>query len=518
MGVVGTVGTAIAGADTAKVDAASLPKSLHGAVETKAFTAGTVLPPLVPLVGSLLFDPGPAYAYSTLDRDDYGGGSLNYTMTARGANLDPGTIAAGGVFWPAPDCTGPDAPNVSCITSGGSLDKGENPGTGIDTGLEAAKGWPLYAEALYPDQPGQPSNQQAYKCIFNKDVNDAPPTKGQFSEACKSGGDSVPMTAWATTIGDNVTSEAFSRGLGVAAPGAFSFGNTESHSLVTPETGGVLHSTGYATINSIDIGGGQIHIDQVRSEGDIKATSDKVVSAAASCTFSGLRVAGQPVQQTTGGELPADQLKPLLDGVEQATQLKVEITPPTLTNTTIEGVKHVVDCSGVHISITDERTNTGVCSPAAPPQPPPDSGLPPAPQCVPPLGTRYELSFGHIAVQESVNAFPGGVADNGGGTSVEGLSVSANTPAGDIPASDIGVAPSTVNQTPFAAPPSTGTLRNGRGAINLKNAGTKLLGKNLAEMAALTGGAAVAIGLCVWLLLGVVDSLSKGTPLRLPGL
>ena len=76
-----------------------------------------------------------------------------------------------------------------------------------------------------------------------------------------------------------------------------------------------------------------------------------------------------------------------------------------------------------------------------------------------------------------------------------------------------------MNQTPFAAPPVSGTLRNGGGTINLRNGGGfKLLGRNLAEMAALTGGAAVAIGLCVWLLLGVVDSLSKGTPLRLPGL
>src|SRR5437763_2632039 len=79
----GAAGTALA-AD-GKVDVASLAKSLHGAVETKSFTAGTVLPPTVPKVGSILFDPGPAYAYSTLDRDDYAEGNVNYTMTARGA-------------------------------------------------------------------------------------------------------------------------------------------------------------------------------------------------------------------------------------------------------------------------------------------------------------------------------------------------------------------------------------------------------------------------------------------------
>src|SRR5436309_3206516 len=266
MSLAGAMGGALA-ADSPKIDPAKLPKSIHGAVETKAFTAGTVLPPLVPKAGSILFDPGPAYAYATLDRDDYGEGiTPNYTMTARGANLDPGFIAAGGVFWPAPDCTGPDSPNVPCITSGGSLDKGAHPGTGFDTGLETAKGWPMYSEALFPDQPGQTSNQTAYKCIFTKDVNGAQPTKGQFSDACKSGGDSVPFTSWATAIGDDIRSEGFSRGAGVAAPGVFGFGDSESHSLVQPEADGVLHSSAYATIHSIDIGGGQIKIDQVRSE------------------------------------------------------------------------------------------------------------------------------------------------------------------------------------------------------------------------------------------------------------
>jgi hypothetical protein len=374
----------------------------------------------------------------------------------------------------------------------------------------------MYSEALYPDQPGQASNQTAYKCIFTKDVNGAPPTQGNFSDACKSGGDSVPFTSWATAIGDDVTSEGFSRGGGFEAPGVLSVAGTESHSLVTPMTGGVLHSMGYATVNSIDIGGGQIHVDQVRSEGDIKATTDKVVNATGACTMSGLTVAGQPVQQTTGGELPASQLQPLLDQVRTATQLRVEIFPPTFQNTVIEGAKHFVQCSGLRIAITDERTNTGLCSPAPPPQPPADSWLPPNPQCVPPAGVRYELSFGSLTVQESVNAFPGGVADNGGGTSVEGLSVSADT-GGTTPSVDLGVAPSTVNQTPFAPPPSTRSTGNG-GVQNLRGVGVRFLGKNLAEMAALTGGAAVAIGLCVWLLLGVVDSLSKGTPLRLPGL
>src|SRR5687768_1240326 len=84
-----------------------LPKSLHGAVETQAFTDGNG-------ALALFVDPGTAYAYSTLDRDDYGGGSTSYTMTARGANLNLGTIALA-VVWAAPDCSGDG--NSSCHLS-----------------------------------------------------------------------------------------------------------------------------------------------------------------------------------------------------------------------------------------------------------------------------------------------------------------------------------------------------------------------------------------------------------------
>ena len=105
----------------------------------------------------------------------------------------PGSIAAA-ALWPPPDCTGPDSPNASCLTSGQGFGGGK-PGTGVDTGLETAKGFPLYAEALYPDQPGQEPNHTAYKCLFSKDVNGAAPTKGQFSDACKGGGYAVVGTS-----------------------------------------------------------------------------------------------------------------------------------------------------------------------------------------------------------------------------------------------------------------------------------------------------------------------------------
>jgi hypothetical protein len=187
----------------------------------------------------------------------------------------------------------------------------------------------------------------------------------------------------------------------------------------------------------------------------------------------------------------------------------------------------VVGCAGLHIAITDERTQSliPVCSPAAPPAPPAGSGVPPVPQCVPPLGVRYELSFGTLSVQESVNAFASSLGDSGGGAaaSVLGNDVNANPSVPtDVPSSDLGGglgAPTGLAQTPFAPPRSNVGTGGNSGTANVRNAaGIKFVGANLAQIAALTAGAAGALGLCVWFLLGVVDSVAKGTPLKLPGL
>jgi len=183
--------------------------------------------------------------------------------------------------------------------------------------------------------------------------------------------------------------------------------------------------------------------------------------------------------------------------------------------------------SGLKIVITDERTSTGVCSPAPPPQPPAGSGAPPAPQCVPPSGVRYELTFGSITAQQSVNAFAGVSPDAAGGAAavtpdVGGTDFNANpsVPA-DVPSPDLGAgtgAPTELNQTPFTPPRSN--IGSGSTSPNFRNAagGFKLAGANLAQIAALTAAAAAGLGLCVWFLLGVVNSVANGTPLKLPGL
>jgi len=237
--------------------------------------------------------------------------------------------------------------------------------------------------------------------------------------------------------------------------------------------------------------------------------------------MSGLVIGGQPVK-LTGGEFDPKAVQPLLDGVKTATQLEVDIIPPTgVQKTTVEGAKRVVSCSGLHITITDLRTATGICSPAAPPPPPDGSGLQPMPQCVPPAGVRYELSFGTIIAQESVNAFAGAPDTGGGGAppSVLGNDINANPSVPtDVPSSDLGAgAPTSLSHAPFTPPLSVGLLGNGTANV-LFSSNVTATTENLAAIAALTAGAAAALGLCVWFLLGVVDSVAKGTPLRLPGL
>jgi hypothetical protein len=499
----GVVAIVVAGATVAmSADAAplDLSPSLHGAIETKAFTGGTSLPPFVPKLGSLLLDPGPAYAYATVDRDQFAGGAVSHTMTARGANLDPGAIAAA-AFWVAPDCTGPDAPNAPCILSG-------QVGTKVDTGLEYAKGWPGYAEALFPDQPGAPSQQRVYKCVVNKDGFGAAPTQGQAQSVCKSGGTAVPVTSWAEAIGEEVRATGFSRTAGLEIPGVLSIGGSESLGEVLPEKGGLLRSHGYSTLSSISLLGGQITIDAVRASGEILASPSGAKSRSASCTFSGLTVAGQKVMQTSGGELPATQLKPLLDQVFAATQIKVEILPPKATRiATVEGGKHVAECAGIQVNLIDTRPQlVPFCTSGG--------------NCVPPLGVREELLFGKMSVLESVNNFV--TTATGDVTSALGSTIDNATggiAAGGTPASTGAVDASTLpaaSGTGGAAYGGTtlGSTSGGVGRATATPAAYRLEHANLGRIGAFAAGAAGALGLCIWLLIAVVSAIARGTPLR----
>jgi hypothetical protein len=488
---------------------------MHGAVDTQAVTLGNG-------AAALLVDPGTAYAYSTLDRDDYGGGLASYTMTARGANLNLGVIAYA-VIWAAPSCDAkadPNAPNVPCVLSGGA--------TGTpDTGLEDAAGFPLYAEALFPAPPPPGADRTtAYKCVVNKDSNGEAPTSGGAQAVCRGAGpgasDAVPLTAWAETNGKEYRATGFSRVAGADVPGAISVVGSESHSDVRAIGKGRLQSTGYSNLHDISLAGGQIHIDSVRSSGTIVSDPSGTAKRDLDCSFSGLSIGGQGVAMK-GDELPADQLKPLLDQVYKATGYQVEIVPPTTFSGVQAGGKQVVSCSGLQIKFTDSHTQSPVpvCLPPIDPT---------VPSCIPALANREELHLGQLSIQQSVNAFAptssdtAGTGAAGGSSTQDALSGAvqgATYAAPDTSGSGSGTGATSAPSTESAvSAPSTGSGNLPEVTLNppVNSLPTQLVGKgrNLALIGGLTIAGGLAILLVLLLLIGVVNSMATGTPLRLP--
>jgi hypothetical protein len=493
-------------ATAAPPPASDLASSLHGAVETQAVTLGNG-------AAALLVDPGTAYAYSTIDRDDYGEGSVSFTMTARGANLNLGVIPYS-VVWAAPECRAEyDGPNFACVSSGQIA-----PGMAPNLGLHEAKGFPAYAEALYPPPPadsGQAAQDRVYKCIVNKDGPGAPPSNGVAGTVCKTS-DGVPLTAWAEAIGEEYRATGFSRAAGFDL-GLVRVGNNESYSQVVPIAGKKLVSEGYSVLQNISLLGGQITIDSVRSAARIvsSATGDPVRSA--TCGFAGLKVQGQAIS-SDGSELPYEELKPMLDDIAESTGYLVEMIPPTLVSSVIEGSKQFVSCTGFQVKFTDTHTDppVPVCLPA-----PID---PSVPECVPALGNREELSFGRIVVQQSVNdggSFLGGAGDDlldsvgGGLDSISGAGAEALadlSPTGSLGSDLLGAAGS----LPSNGSTAGGATGNGAGVASGPFQTTAHT-INSATVGALAAVSALAWIVAILVLVGVVNSLASGQRLRLPG-
>jgi hypothetical protein len=490
--------TTVVGVARAAEDS-EIPAALHGAVETQALTAGNG-------ALALFVDPGTAYAYSTMDRDDYGGGSISYTMTARGANLNLGTIAYA-VIWAAPDCN-QDA-NYGCIASGGE-------GT-PNTGLHEAAGFPLYAEALYPPPPKEngESREFVYKCVVNKDAPGEAPTNGAAADICKSS-DAVPLTSWAEAPGEELRSTGFSRAAGFATD-VVSVGGSESHSEVRYAGGGKLVSSGSSAVTDISILGGQIAIESSKVTGSITSGVSGEPERKASCSFSGLTIGGQPVRVD---DISNPEVQAALDQIAEATHYKVEIFPPSpVTLEEREGGKQVASCNGVKVFITDlnQGSPVPVCAPPVDPS---------VPECVPALGNRVELTFGAINVQQSVNDFAapeiggdltggltGAVGDVGGGG---GADLSSSAPAalpsggGDADAA-FAPAPSSGGGSGGATQAAPGSV-----AINGSQLTSATGGRNLGAIGALTAAAATALMGGVLLLIGVVNALGSGGRLKIP--
>jgi hypothetical protein len=486
--------TTVVGVVRAAEDA-ELPSAMHGAVETQALTAGNG-------ALALFVDPGTAYAYSTMDRDDYGGGSLSYTMTARGANLNLGTIAYA-VIWAAPDCNADG--NYGCIASGGE-------GT-PNTGLHEAAGFPLYAEALYPPPPEEDgaSREYVYKCIVNKDAPGAAPTGGPANEVCKSS-DAVPFSSWAEAPGEELRSTGFSR-VGGFATDVLAVGASESHSDVRYVGRGKLQSAGSSAINDIKLLGGQIRIEQSSVAAKVVSGTTGAPERSASCTFTGLTIAGEPVAVN---DLSDEGTQALLDEVAAATGYEVKIIPPSpVVLEEGEAGKQVASCSGVKVFLTDlhQGSPVPVCAPEIDPN---------VPSCVPALGNRIELTFGSISVLQSVNDFasggltgaigalPGGVGQPDYAPATAGLDESASMPSIDVP----------TDGAVSALPASSGEVATGApGGVSLgeQQLTSSIGGRNLGAIGALTAAAATALMGVGLLLVGIVNALGNGGRFRFPG-
>jgi hypothetical protein len=510
-------GTGVFAVGSAQADdpvpaATDLAPSIHGAVETQAITAGEG-------ALSLLVDPSTAYAYSTLDRDE----GLNFSMTARGANLNLGADIYA-TLWAPPDCVAKNAP---CYLSGSYAPGAPN------TGLHEAKGFPFYAEALYPPPPSGPSQERVYKCVLTKDAPGGVPTGGAAGDVCKQSG-SIPLTAWAETVGAEYRSTGQSRAEGLSVPGLVSVAASESFSDVRALPGKRARSTGYSNVSGINLLGGMITIDHVRSEGTVVSSVDKVETDTASCQIVGLNVLGTPYGNDAK-DLASPQLQAALDQIASQTGYQVVIIPPTGPKTgLIDGGKHVAGCDGLEITFTDTHQQVvplGAVSSELPPLCA-DAFIPQAPPvCVPALGLRQELSFGRLNVQQAVNAV--NLLDLQQDVSVP--SVDAGLPTGGSPAtlaSAAGAGAAAAAVPPgLVADPGGSTVAPSAGASGAARRAVRLPGSvrpfqaaaahspfNPKLIGGLTGAAVGALVLGVLFLVGVVNALASGRPLRLPGL
>lgn len=510
------LGAVMAAPAEAAIQKKDVPTSMHGAVETQAITVGNG-------ALSLLVDPGTAYAYSTLDYDDYGEDSQSFTMTARGANLNLGTIAYA-VIWAPPNCA---TNNVPCFLSGSKDPHMPN------TGLHEAKGFPAYAEALYPPPPASDaaSQERVYKCVVTKDGPGSPPTNGEAQRFCQ-GNPEVPLTAWAETIDTEYRATGFSRAAGFDV-GALAVRGSESASEVRAVGEKKVRSFGYSNVSGISLLGGYIRIDNVYSEATI-VSSDIGVDArksSASCTFSGLTVAGE-MHGTTAGELADPRLQAALDQVAARTNVKVELIAPTLLPVEqVDEGKFVTGCSGLQVKMTDLNQQSPVpCSPTPPP-----GG---APNCLPAAGNREELSFGRISVQQSVNEFESFDDGSGGlgGGGLGGVDELGDTGGGDFAAAGGSVADfgsgGAGGESVGAAGGSGSVVSSGSGSgsgsgLTRRRASARSVGdaaagevletSNARMVGAMTaaGGAGLLVGFLV--LVGVVNAMASGRRFRLPG-
>jgi hypothetical protein len=508
-GIAGLVmGPLSLGSSAATLDQSNLPNAMHAEVENKAVILGTG-------AQSLYVDPGPAYSLANIDYTRYSDDEPgDVAMKARGAVLDPGTIAAA-VLWAAPAGEfGASNCNNQCY---------ETP-----TGLHEASGFPGYAEAFYPDANGL-DRQHTAKCLWNKDASFANPTGGALQDACRSGdAEADPAYAAADTWADRLESRGFTRAEGATGSTLLSVGSSEAMSNVKPTADGKLVARGYASAKNILLANGVVQISGVKAAAEIqtKAGTGDADVAKASCNVTGLQVAGVDLPVDAGKQINQSQFKPLHDAA-LAQGFDVTIIPPAKPTITTDAVgKHTAGCTGLQVIIDDLRNGTVACSPAAPPP-----GT--VPGCIPKgVGSRHEWTFGAIRITASANTFetfssaeesatsgaPVTEASVGGGLGSDDGGLSASLGGSSVPSvlgSSVGASGGDAASSGSASGRSSGT-RGSSGTLRTTSlGGPKPISRT--TIAALTTATAAAIGGGIWLLIGVVMALATGSRLRLPG-
>ena len=135
--------------------------------------------------------------------------------------------------------------------------------------------YPVIATASYPTKP--------------EDSADLPPAGAALQQGPLAVAPGV-TTAKATADQVEATTEAGRTGL----EGVVRAGSSTSHSKQLFE-GSTLVVTAESAVNGLDIGGGQLHIDHVRSVASARVDGAKVLAASAVTTVSGATAGGVPV-------------------------------------------------------------------------------------------------------------------------------------------------------------------------------------------------------------------------------
>jgi hypothetical protein len=146
--------------------------------------------------------------------------------------------------------------------------------------------YPFIATASYPTHPD--------------DSADAPPAGSTFQQGPLTVAPSV-TAAKATQDTVEATTEAGTTGV----EGVVRAGSSTSHSKQAFE-GSTLVVTAESAVNGIDLGAGQLHIDQVRSIATARVDGAKVTASSATTTVSGATAGGVPVTIDSTGVHVAD--------------------------------------------------------------------------------------------------------------------------------------------------------------------------------------------------------------------